>query len=72
MFLAYGALPAMRIMPFVSGRNALEVFRVPKKMPGPKARRSQTGRLHVWETWDHEDPEFRTRSAKAIRAENLP
>ena len=25
---------------------------------------SQTGRLHVWETWDHEDPEFRTDQQK--------
>src|SRR5215216_3199140 len=35
-----------------------------KKDAGPKGPASQTGRLHVWETWDHEDPEFRTRKAK--------
>jgi hypothetical protein len=37
---------------------------LPKKDAGPKGPASQTGRLHVWETWDHEDPEFRTRKAK--------
>src|ERR671912_399971 len=39
-------------------------IRGPKKDAGPKGPASQTGRLHVWETWDHEDPEFRTRKAK--------
>jgi hypothetical protein len=42
-----------------------------KKDAGPKGPASQTGRLHVWETWDHEDPEFRTRKALTIRVENL-
>ena len=42
-----------------------------KKDAGPEGPASQTGRLHVWETWDHEDPEFRTRSAETFRVENL-
>ena len=42
-----------------------------KKDAGPKGPASQTGRLHVWETWDHEDPEFRTRSAETARVEDL-
>src|SRR5689334_3773479 len=39
-------------------------FPVYKKDAGPKGPASQTGRLHVWETWDHEDPEFRTRKVE--------
>jgi hypothetical protein len=42
-----------------------------KKDAGPKGPASQTGRLHVWETWDHWDPEFRTRSVETGRVENL-
>src|SRR5271163_2159680 len=42
-----------------------------KKDAGPRGPASQTGRLHVWETWDHEDPEFRTRSAETARVEDL-
>src|SRR5258707_4335053 len=42
-----------------------------KKDAGPEGPASQTGRLHVWETWDHEDPEFRTRSAETARVEDL-
>lgn len=42
-----------------------------KKNAGPKGPASQTGRLHVWETWDQEDPEFRTRSAETVRVEYL-
>src|SRR5689334_10033899 len=43
----------------------------PKKDAGPNGPASQTGRLHVWEKWDHEDPEFRTRSAETARVEDL-
>ena len=43
----------------------------PKKDAGPTGPASQTGRLHVWETWDHEDPEFRTRSEETARVEDL-
>jgi hypothetical protein len=35
----------------------------PKKA-GPKGPASQTGRLHVWETWDHKDPEFQRDQSK--------
>src|SRR5258707_12719262 len=42
-----------------------------KKDAGPTGPASQTGRLHVWETWDHEDPEFRTRSEETARVEDL-
>src|SRR4029077_13884499 len=42
-----------------------------EKDAGPEGPASQTGRLHLWETWDHEDPEFRTRSAETARVEDL-
>src|SRR3979411_566686 len=42
-----------------------------KNDAGPTGPATQTGRLHVWETWDHEDPEFRTRSAETARVEDL-
>src|SRR6185295_9274038 len=42
-----------------------------KKSRATRARQSQTGRLHVWETWDHEDPEFRARPAETVRVEDL-
>src|SRR5262249_6681630 len=37
-----------------------------KKEAGPKGPASQTGRLHVWETWDHEDPEFQRDQPKPL------
>src|SRR5262249_52059769 len=40
--------------------------RVNKKKAGPKGPASQTGRLHVWETWDHEDPEFQRDQPKPL------
>jgi hypothetical protein len=39
-------------------------LRVAEKKAGPKGPASQTGRLHVWETWDHEDPEFQRDQSK--------